>query len=124
MSVPMDKIGPLQQLEGFSMSSLQNIRAATHHGVLLSGPSPRPTLITVRATARGQWHVTSNGDRFGGTFRTREAALYYARHEAVALPRAEVVVFEVTDAGAPSETYGRQTGVRVPAIRPTQSRAA
>ena len=91
-------------------------------GVLLSRPRLRPTLISVRAMAPGNWHVTSRDGRFGGMFKSRDAALHYARDEAVAQPRAVVVIFDVTGL-ATCETYDGHERVRVSAIRP-QSRAA
>jgi hypothetical protein len=105
------------------MSPLRNVRTSIHHGVLLARPRLRPALISVRATAPGDWHVTSRDGRLGGTFTSRESALRCARDAAIAVPRAVVVIFEVTGL-ATCETYEGHACVRVSAIPPTQGRAA
>jgi hypothetical protein len=80
-------------------------------------------LISGRPATESQWLVASRDGRLGGTFRTREAALHYARDEAIALPRAVVVIFERTGT-ATSETYEGHERVRVSAIQATRAQAA
>jgi hypothetical protein len=84
---------------------------------------PRPTLLTVRRVSASRWSVTSRDGRLGGTFRTQEAALHYAREEAVALPRAVLVIFGERGVTL-SEIYEAHARVRVSAVAATRTRAA
>jgi hypothetical protein len=84
---------------------------------------PRPALLTLRRISATHWSVTSGDGRLGGTFRTQDAALHYAREEAIALPRAVLVIFG--DAGVTlSETYEAHERVRASAVEVARSRAA
>jgi hypothetical protein len=105
------------------MSTLQNVRVPVRNVVHLHQPRVRPVLIRVLPGAAGHWLVASRDGRLGGTFKTREAALHYARDEAIALPRAIVVIFGHTGL-ATSEVYEGYSRVRVSAILPARAAAA
>jgi hypothetical protein len=106
-----------------SMTMIQNSHASNDQAALRSRPRLRPVLISVRATAAGHWLVASRDGRRGGTFKTRDAALHYARDEAIALLRAVVVIFEPAGL-ATSETYEGHARVRVSSIPLTSTKAA
>lgn len=105
------------------MIAVQTLNAPVNRPRAKAPTRTRPALLSLRRVSATQWRVASRDGRLGGVFRSHEAALHYAREEAIALPRAVLVIFGDANRVV-SETYEAHARVRVSAVRAVRARAA